>query len=432
MSDPITPSLYFHTFWTRPQFVDPGRTPSDPIELPDFEALTWLTSALEARRHGRIRLFTDTRGLEFIRNIGLEWVYNGGVSTGLDAVPESINPAVFWAAGKMFAWASIGEPAISLDPDAVVWQPLVAAETVVVLHPEDPQGEDYRYQRERYGRLGFDGPEWDWAVEPGNTGVLMIADPGFARCYAAEAIRFMTEFSEKLRSRAPVTDTSGEPWNDAMIFAEQRLLSMLLRRHRVGGSALASYDSRRQHQSIDSPCLHLWGTKQFYPKCRDARVAYANGLIGHLQRTFPEAAGTLARWKLDQPLRTEQMPPDPEPRFPLSTATDDYCQLGRIHGAVSIQDANLDVRRPGYPGALVGMAEILHPEPGTSFELTETRHLTSPNINPAQSFHFHAPQDLTNVADSPAKPGNDPDHASGSRCADTNAPAGPRTLAGPG
>ncbi|MBN8248568.1 MAG: hypothetical protein J0L84_14150 [Verrucomicrobia bacterium] len=376
---PAAPSLYFHTFWTRPQFVDPGRSAADSIELPDFEALTWLTSALEARRHGRLRLVTDRRGLEFIGNIGLDWVYNGGISTELDAIPKGMDPGVFWSAGKLYAWASIGEPAVSLDPDAICWRPVMASAPVVVLHAEDPCSEDYRHQQSRYSAFGFEDTGWDWQAEAMNAGVLMIADVAFARHYAAESIRFMTAFSRHLEE---VREAAAPPvglWADAMLFAEQRLLSLLLRRQRIPAAALAEYDPRRRHVSLGSPCLHLWGTKQFYPRCREARVAFVNHLIGHLQREFPEAADLLKRWALDRPLRVEQLPPDPVLPFPLEDAGEGYSCLGRIHGTVEIQDANLDVRRPGYPGARVGHAEILHPSPGTSFELTEVRRDPNPH-----------------------------------------------------
>lgn len=394
------PGLYFHTFWTRPQFVESGPRGSGLIELAAFEALTWLTSALEARRHGRLRLYTDQRGLAFIRNIGLEWVYTDGISTELEAIPEALDPAVFWSAGKLFAWASMTEPAVSLDPDAICWSPVPACAPVVVLHPEELHSEDYRHQRARYGTFGFEDAGWDWEAAPANAGVLMIADPAFARSYAAESIRFMMAFSTFLNRSDPGRGTSDGRWGDAMLFAEQRLVSMLLRRQGLRGAALAGYDVRRQHISLNPHCLHLWGTKQFYPRCRDARVAYSNHLIRHLQRSFPESGATLRRWHLDQPIALESLAADPAPPFPLKDARQGYCRLGRIHGALEIQDANLDVRRPGYPGALVGLAEILHPAEGTSFELTEVRRteLMHKHFNQSPS---HAAQDLPGATPEP-------------------------------
>ncbi|HAB16457.1 MAG TPA: hypothetical protein PLX89_22375 [Verrucomicrobiota bacterium] len=374
MNPELLPALYFHTFWTRPQFAESGINDSALINLPDFEAVTWLASALEARRHGRLKLFTDERGLRFIRNVGLEWVYNGGISTELEAIPDTVHPAVFWSAGKLFAWRSIAEPAVSLDPDAICWHPIGAEAPVVILHTEPLESPDYCYQEERYGRFGFSGPEWDWSVEPANAGILSIADPSFAQRYAQEAIRFMVSFSEALRSQSVGFDPLGRNWADAMLFAEQRLVSMLLRRDGLRGAAIGRYDPRRQHLEFNPRCLHLWSTKHFYPRCREARVAYVNHLAQHLLSRFPAAAATLRAWQLDRPLTVESQPPDPDPPFPLRGSRDGHCRLGRIDGTVVVQDANLEVKRPGYPGAVVGVAEILFPEPGTSFELTEMRH----------------------------------------------------------
>jgi hypothetical protein len=50
---------YLHSFWTRPK-QDTGGAEKD-IVLQDFEALTWLSSPLQARRHGRIKILTSQR-----------------------------------------------------------------------------------------------------------------------------------------------------------------------------------------------------------------------------------------------------------------------------------------------------------------------------------------------------------------------------------
>ena len=63
---------YFHSYWTRP-VLDPARTGAEQELLWwDFEALTWLWSALELRQHGPLKLVTDDRGLLAVQRAGLD------------------------------------------------------------------------------------------------------------------------------------------------------------------------------------------------------------------------------------------------------------------------------------------------------------------------------------------------------------------------
>lgn len=128
--------------------------------------MTWLVSALRARRHGRIRMLTDARGLRFLRRTGLEWIYNGGVSTALDDTPADIHPKVFWTAGRMFAFALMDEPFASVDTDAILWQPLAATGQVLALHHEDRRWVSYASNRADFERFGFTGPGWNWRLQP--------------------------------------------------------------------------------------------------------------------------------------------------------------------------------------------------------------------------------------------------------------------------
>jgi hypothetical protein len=65
---------------------------------------------LQAWRHGRIKLLTDTLGWRFLERTGRDWIYHGGVSTALDDTPADIHPKVFWTAGRMFAFGLMDGP----------------------------------------------------------------------------------------------------------------------------------------------------------------------------------------------------------------------------------------------------------------------------------------------------------------------------------
>ncbi len=62
---------YFHVFWTRPYLKPGAEAAAQDILLLDFELLTWLLSALQARRHGPLQLITDSRSALAMERAGM-------------------------------------------------------------------------------------------------------------------------------------------------------------------------------------------------------------------------------------------------------------------------------------------------------------------------------------------------------------------------
>lgn len=366
------PLLHLHAFWTRPLQTTPGRTPDSPIQLADFEALTWLTSALEARRHGGIRLVTDTRGAQFVRRTGLDWVYDAGISTALDALPASVNPQVFWAAGKLEALLSVKTPCAALDTDAVLWRPPPMPTRLWVLHPEDRRWGWYRADQEVFGACGFADPAWDWEADPVNMGIAVYPEPGFARRYAQAAIEFMAAFSQQLAAGDPAAAAYRRHGCDPMIFAEQRILALCARRERQPVGFLGRLHPSAAHMARNRRCLHLWCSKDLYRRCPEARVALVNHLIAHVRARHPVAVLTLERWGLAQPLAQPppaDLPAAPGLAHPESSHSENFCLLTEVRGVVWIEDPNVQSRRRAHDGSLVWVAETIRPEPGATFSL---------------------------------------------------------------
>lgn len=288
---------YLHSLWTRPK-QDAGGAEKD-IVLKDFEALTWLVSALQARRHGRIKMLTDARGLRFLQRTGLDWVYNGGVSTALDDTPADIHPKVFWTAGRMFAFGLMEEPFASVDTDAILWQPLQPTAPVMALHYEDRRWVSYASNRADFGRFGFAGRDWNWRLQPVNLGIVAFPSPEVTRSFSREAMRFMSEYSHWLRDHPEDVDLPRT--RRAPLFLDQRLLPMCMARLGLRVKTIGRLNEWKNGLARNPLCSHLWLGKRNFLYSAAARTAYVNYLIAHTLKEFPEARDTLQHWKLAEP-----------------------------------------------------------------------------------------------------------------------------------
>ncbi len=330
--------LHFHSFWMAPQ--RDGTNPADriPMRLDDYEALTWLASALAAKQLGPVRLITDDGGLEFVRRVGLDRVYDGGISTALNAVPDDIDPLLFWTAGKIFAWTLIDEPAVQLDPDAILWGPLPSGPDVQMLHEENPLWPDYRGNRDRFNPDGLDDDGWDWDIRPCNAGIVAFRDPAKAREFAESALQIMSTFSRRSRDLGYWGLSRATDFAEAPVFVEQRFLPMLARRRGWTLGTLGEMKPHVAHLESNPLCCHLWHSKSFYLECREARAALVNHLADRLWSHHPESREILERWQLDRPVEPGRYPEDPPLNFPVRGHRPTFVLLGRVNGVVTIRD----------------------------------------------------------------------------------------------
>jgi hypothetical protein len=274
----------------------------EKIEIWEFEALTWLLSALQIRRHSPIRLITDSRGLQFVRNTHLEWLYNGGISTALNNIPAAIDPIMFWAAGKVFAWSEMNEPASSVDTDAVLWKPLPEEGDVLALHREDRRWAWYASNQADFAAFGFNGPEWNWDLDPFNHGVLAIRDPRLSKMFAEAGTDFMVRYSEACRHEDAAGRAPPSGKHEVVLFPDQRLLVMCAHQLGVEIRPLTALHPAAFLLLRDPVCMHLWATKTYYRYCAEARTAFCNRLINLLLTEYPESRETLKEWRLDTPM----------------------------------------------------------------------------------------------------------------------------------
>jgi hypothetical protein len=303
---------YFHAFWTRPWLAAEGRGLEDAIELWDFEALVWLLSLMEVRRHSPITLVTDTRGKQFAERTGLVEFYNGGITTALDTIPHDIVPTLFWDLGKIFGYTCFDGPMATLDTDAVLWKPLRLRTDCLALHTEPHTLEEYRDNCRDYEQFGLDGPGWDWSLPALNTAVCAFADPALARDYVAAVFAFARRYSAHWQKTTGQSQVPNGDLNPAMPFIEQRFLPMFLARQGKTSAALARLRPDL-YQLVRNPRVsHMWSHKLAYKFCPSARTALVKWLIRRLRRKFPETRPLLQRWRLADPAA---IVPRPDPKW---------------------------------------------------------------------------------------------------------------------
>ncbi len=238
----------FHVNWTRP-FA--ARFPDTPYGIEPFELLTTMLSALSWRAAcGSIALFTDECGAAYYRALGLEFLWDDGIRP-LPAIPSSVDPQVFWAAGKLYALHAMDAPCVMLDTDFIVWRniaPLCAQTEVSVIHFEPLDPAIYPDRRALHASPPFDLDALDWTVPACNTALAYFGDAALKADYTLHAQAFMEHAPE---ARDPLI---------YMVFAEQRLLAMRCAAH--GTKLTAFSDLPALFSRKQTYFTHIWGYKQ--------------------------------------------------------------------------------------------------------------------------------------------------------------------------
>ncbi len=265
-----------HSLWTRPFFVRGGRD----FYMEDFELLTMMLSALVWRKNGGgVTMVTDGAGAAYLRERGLEPLWDGGVTEALDTVPADIDPFLFWAGGKLWALNSVPEPVCMIDTDMIVWRDCreLGNLDIVAAHREELMPDIYPGREHFRMKEGYTFPDWDWGVLPCNTAFLYIKDLEFRDYYVRRSVDFMRNLREDGSVVVP------------MVFAEQRLLSMCAAEKGKEIHTLLRLDRLREQSDV----THVWGHKNNLRSDPAVRAEYCGRCVRRLRRDFPEYAGLM-------------------------------------------------------------------------------------------------------------------------------------------
>ena len=255
------------------------RTRRETYSMQKFELLTMILSALEWKKNnGPIKLFTDTRGAEYINKQGLTDIYDE-VDTSLDEMDMlNIDENVFWAGAKLFALSRQKAPCVMMDLDFIAWQKLdfsIYGSDVATIHFE--QVNNFIYPSKEFFKFkdGFKfSPALDWNIEACNT--------AFAYFGANDIIKRYCEFSFEFMKNAETTN-AGLPY---MVFIEQRWLAMCAKMMRRKVYEMSSLDDLfGGHQKYFT---HIWGHKQKFRDDPELAKKFCADCEKRLRHDFPD------------------------------------------------------------------------------------------------------------------------------------------------
>lgn len=268
----------FHSNWTRPFFARNG---ADAVyTVPPFELLTTVLSALTWRReNGSIAMLCDNTAKDYYTSLGLTFLWDDGVHAVLEDIPQEIDATCFWAAGKLYALQHFGAPCVMIDTDFIVWRNLsdrLDGHKLMTIHSEDIMPDIYPGPEAFTLHKPFDLTSLDWTVRPANTALSYFGDRAFTEQYVQTAIDFM---------QAASPADNGLTY---MVFAEQRLLSMLAARAHVPLDFFM--DLPELFLSGQTWFTHVWGFKQQMMTDRAQYDGFCTRCANRLMRDFPDAA----------------------------------------------------------------------------------------------------------------------------------------------
>lgn len=246
-------------------------------EMDTVEQLTMKLAVQSWKKQGYpVHLFTDEGGAAWAESTGLLSQYDKIIR--LPAL-DHIDHKIFWSIYKAVALGIAGD-AIVADIDLVTFKlPLRwrLASLFPVGHLEPAEWECYRQNRELFERYGF-RRGWNWGATPVNTCLL-----GLGHHLRDEFVAWTLNFAENYTAHPLKPEECPNSWYQPALFGEQHLLGMLFDRFEV--SPHEFFKLRHQHHEFNPNGFHLWGRKEVYRTCVEARARMVTWLLGQLGTT---------------------------------------------------------------------------------------------------------------------------------------------------
>lgn len=271
-----------HSYSTKPFFLK--NVDKEEFDMEDFEILTMILSALYWRKYnGKIKMYTDFKGMDFIQKNFLRNIWDGGIDVATFETSErNIDRKTFWAAGKIEALEAEKGPVAQIDLDFIILKNL--DEYFLnnkVVHAYEENLEIFQYlpkDRLVFPDNYFHNPKWTWKENPFNTSIMYFSDEETKRSYTFEAFRFMENNLTKNEN-----DIDG---NKQMMFAEQQILAMICQAKSIKSKGLINFEKlKTEKQNV---FIHLGETKSMLKNNKDAIYIYCKNCVETIKKEFPE------------------------------------------------------------------------------------------------------------------------------------------------
>lgn len=260
-----------------------------------IEAYTLILSCAYARRYiGPPHLYCDFKFYKFIKEHGLETLWDSIDYNVFENIPKDIDYSIFWTYPKMYIHSIQNEPFVALDVDLFMWKHMKyhtdPSLDFIYAHPEiDNIGDQYPsfHKEERYKDI-FKNLE---IIEDGphmNTAILYCKDNLFYK----ELMEITTEFARRVSKTG-----KSEKYNDWVhtIFCEQRIIKSILKKYNLKTApqynvpfyvhSCIEQEKASSFRLSDENIFHLWGLKNKIPS--RARATLENKLYNEILNEFP-------------------------------------------------------------------------------------------------------------------------------------------------
>ena len=235
-----------------------------------------MLSALKWRElNGKIKMVTDSVGFEFYRSRGMIRIWDE-VTTELDELPQTVDPEVFWAAGKLYALDGATIPTAMLDTDFIVWERIAFDKLgdLTVIHREDISPGTYPDIGAFKMKNGYSfDPDLDIYERPVNAAFYVIKNEELRNEY----IRAAKEFIENSVGKDRLT---------YMVFAEQRLLAMTAKKMNIEIGEFS--DMERLFRDGARAFTHIWGMKEQMRRSPELRRGFCMRCMRRILTDFPQ------------------------------------------------------------------------------------------------------------------------------------------------
>lgn len=187
-----------HVNWTKPfferhrlrghGFETTREINSTTYEVPDYQILYTILSALKWKQfNGPIKLYTDSIGLSFYKQLGITDLYDEINIDFLNNLDE-VDPVLFWTSGKIQSLQNEKEPFVFLDQDFIVRDTIPEkfySKDIGIGHWEIPRGH-YYFTKDQWERdiKHMEFPEnYNICAYSPNTSFLYFSNPKIVEEY---------------------------------------------------------------------------------------------------------------------------------------------------------------------------------------------------------------------------------------------------------